>query len=136
MGHTYNMKNQFWAGLGSRPVHEKKSLGPIMSNFWVFLFLFSRAKKIEIIASVLKSCIEKKLFDIHHVICGQLTLTLNSTLVSSLMFVIGLVCIPFVLHPISSNNILFFLVWTSYLDFSSTKLLWKLKLSNLTSYFH
>jgi hypothetical protein len=29
----HNMKNQFWAGLGSRAVLVKKSLGPIMSNF-------------------------------------------------------------------------------------------------------
>jgi hypothetical protein len=27
LGHIYNMKNQFWAGLGSRPVHEKKVWG-------------------------------------------------------------------------------------------------------------
>ena len=29
----YNMKNQFWAGLGSRVVLVKKKFGPIMSNF-------------------------------------------------------------------------------------------------------
>ena len=33
LGHIYYMKNQFWAGLDSRAVLLKKSLGLIMSNF-------------------------------------------------------------------------------------------------------
>ena len=37
----YDMKNQFWAGLGSRASTWKKSLGPIMSNFWGCFFMFS-----------------------------------------------------------------------------------------------
>jgi hypothetical protein len=37
LGKIQNMKNHFWAGLGSRAVLVKKK-GPIMSNFWkVFL---------------------------------------------------------------------------------------------------
>ena len=39
----------------------KKSLGPIMSNFWGRFFYVFKGKKIEnITASALKSCIEKK----------------------------------------------------------------------------
>ena len=35
MGHIYNMKNQFWAGLGSTV---KKNLGLIMSNLFSTTF--------------------------------------------------------------------------------------------------
>ena len=58
------MKNQIWAGLGSQPVHEKKSLGPIMNSFWGRFLCFQGQKiffkKFEnIIASALKSRHEK-----------------------------------------------------------------------------
>ena len=60
----YDMKNQFWAGLGSRAVLvKKKAWGRLWATFeGVFFFMFSRAKKRKfenIIASTLKSCIEK-----------------------------------------------------------------------------
>ena len=60
--HIYNMKNQLWAGLGSRAVIVKKSLGPIMSNFWgpVFYVFMGKKNKFNlffenIVASALKS---------------------------------------------------------------------------------
>ena len=64
LGHIYNMKNQFWAGLGSRASTVKKKVwGPMMSNFWG-PFLCFHGQKINlffvenIVASPLKSCIE------------------------------------------------------------------------------
>ena len=55
------MKNQFWAGLGSRAVLVKKFGADYQQLLRAFFFMFSGAKKIEnIIASALKSCIEKK----------------------------------------------------------------------------
>jgi hypothetical protein len=45
-GHIYNMKNQFWAGLGSRVELMKKSLGPIMSNFLEQFFFVFLGKKL------------------------------------------------------------------------------------------
>jgi hypothetical protein len=40
------MKDQFWAGLGSRAVLAKKSLGMIMSNFRdQFFYVFMGKKK-------------------------------------------------------------------------------------------
>ena len=49
LGHIYDMKNQFWAGLGSRASTWKKSLGPIMSNFWGRFFLCFHGQKINLI---------------------------------------------------------------------------------------
>ena len=55
------MKNQFWAGLGSRAVLVKKKLGADYEQVLRAFFMFLRRKKIEnIIASALKSCIEIK----------------------------------------------------------------------------
>ena len=53
------MKNQFWAGLGSRVVLVKKKLGADYEQLLrVFFFMFSRAKNFffeNIIVSALKS---------------------------------------------------------------------------------
>ena len=46
LGHIYNMKNQFWDGLGSRSSTEKTNLGSIMSNFWGLLFHVFLGKKL------------------------------------------------------------------------------------------
>ena len=43
--HIYDMKNQFWDGLGSRASTCDKSLGSIMSNFWGQFFYVFMGKK-------------------------------------------------------------------------------------------
>ena len=62
----YKTVMKFWAVLGSRGCRENKGSGPIMSNFLGWFFqLFVVKKKIKkfenIVASALKSCIEKSL---------------------------------------------------------------------------
>ena len=44
---TRKVPDQFWAGLGSWACTWKKSLRPIMSNFWECFFMFSWANKKE-----------------------------------------------------------------------------------------
>ena len=54
------MKNQFWACLGSQPIHEKKVGANYEQLLRAFFFMFSRDFFFEnITASALKSCIEK-----------------------------------------------------------------------------
>jgi hypothetical protein len=50
------MKNQFWAVWAAGPVHEKKSLGLIKSNFLGFFYVFIGKKKFLKYCSV---CTEK-----------------------------------------------------------------------------
>ena len=62
MGHIYqifNMKNQFWAGLDSRPVH-KKSLGPIMSNVCGHFIYVFKGKKLNYFSFHTKKMHRKK----------------------------------------------------------------------------
>jgi len=54
----YDMKNQFWARLGSRASVVKNKFGLIMSNFRGQFFMFSWAKNKS--NFFLKSCIEGK----------------------------------------------------------------------------
>jgi hypothetical protein len=60
LGQIYNMKNQFWAGLGSQAVLVKKKFGADYEQLLRPVFIcFHGEKKKNIVASALKNCIEK-----------------------------------------------------------------------------
>ena len=59
----HNMKNRFWAGLGSRPIHEKEIGVDYEQILRAFIYVFRGKKNFEnITAPALKSFIEKKGF--------------------------------------------------------------------------
>ena len=59
MGHIYNMKNQFWAGLGSRAVLVKKKFGADNEQLLRPVFyVFMGKKEILSFFEKLKSCIK------------------------------------------------------------------------------
>ena len=49
MGHSYNMKNQFWAGLGNRAVIVKKKFGADYEQLLRPIFLSFHGQKMNLI---------------------------------------------------------------------------------------
>ena len=49
LGHIYNMKNQFWAGLGSQASTVKKKFGADYEQLLRLVFLSFRGQKINLI---------------------------------------------------------------------------------------